>query len=79
MANKVVFVLDEKGVRELLKSSMAEEVVRKHAQDSLAGCPAGYAIGRRMTGERVAYSLYADTIEAVHDNLKNNTILRALK
>lgn len=79
MGNKVVFVLDERGVRELLKSADAEAVVRKHAQDSLASCPDGYAIGPRETDERVAYSLYTATPDAMRDNLKNNTILRALK
>lgn len=79
MANKVRFVLNEKGVRELLQSADAKAVVKKHAQDSLAGCPEGYAIGERSTGERVAYSLYTATPDAMRDNLKNNTILRALK
>lgn len=77
--SKVKIALNSAGVRELLKSPELEGVLQEHAQRIAASCGDGYASDSKQMPGRVIASVYTDTDAAIRDNLKNNTILRALK
>lgn len=77
--SKTRVVLNSKGIREMLLSDEIAAVLEEQAEAIEGRCGAGYAHDVYKTPGRVVASVYADTIEAVKDNLANNTILRALK
>ena len=78
--SKVKFILNRSGVRELLKSEGIKRVCQDHASRTLADCTApGYAMAERNYPERVGFAIYAEEYPAIADNLKNNTLLKALK
>lgn len=70
--------LDRKGVRELLKSQEMMNICTEFAYRAQSHLGEGYAV-TYMTGKnRVNASIFAETPEAQKENLKNNTILKAL-
>ena len=78
--SKVKFVLNRSGVRELLKGEGVKRVCADHASQTLAGCVVpGYTMAERNYPERVGFAIYAEEYPAIADNLKNNTLLKALK
>lgn len=79
--NKIRFVLNRSGVRELLKSDAMSRICEDHAARTLAGCSEipGYKMERRAYPERTGYVVFADEYPAIADNLSHNTLLKALK
>lgn len=76
--SKVRIELNGSGVRELLRSSEMKSVCESHANRALGGLGDGYVV-TSMTGKnRVNASVYAESYEAKKENLKSNTILKAL-
>lgn len=75
---KVRIVLNSEGVRELLKSAEIAEECRKHAQDIAGRAGTGYEVTTYTGKTRVNASVHAATEEAYRDNLKNNTLLKAV-
>jgi len=75
----VKIVLNRSGVRELLRSPEMLQICEEHAGDVLGRCGDGYKTDSRTGKNRVNAMVYADTCQARADNLKNNTILKALK
>ena len=71
--------LNSEGVRALLRSQEMRQICEEHAQETLSGCGDGYEADSYVGVNRVNAMVFASTQEAVKDNLKNNTILRALK
>ena len=76
--SKMKIVLNSQGVRELLKSSAIASACEEQAQAVASRAGEGYTIEQRNYAERTGYIVNADTNEAKKDNLKNNTLLKAL-
>ena len=76
---KTQIKLNRQGVRELLKSKEMGQICLEHAQQIAARAGEGYETDTRTGVNRVNASVYPATDKARHDNLKNNTILKAVK
>ena len=77
MAN-IRIELNSEGVRELLKSPEMAAICREQA-DRIAGrAGSGYEVTTYTGKNRVNASVHAATEEAWRDNLKNNTLLKAV-
>lgn len=76
--SKVRVKLNRAGVREMLKSGGAAAECMGYAQQIALACGDGYVAEGRSYPERTGAAVYADTPKAKRDNLKNNTLLRAL-
>lgn len=76
--SKFTVKLNSQGVRELLKSQAIADACREQA-DAVAGrAGEGYSVEQRGYPERTGFVVSAETDEARRDNLKNNTLLKAL-
>lgn len=73
------FVLDRKGVHALLNSPEIEEICVTTANKVAMSAGDGYAAAApHHTGQRVAVNVYAESREAIRDNLENNTLLKVI-
>lgn len=70
--------LNNKAVRELLRSQWAMDVCKELADGIAQQCGEGYGVSTHVGENRVNVSVYTETAEAMQDNLENNTILHAL-
>lgn len=70
--------LNSEGVRELLRSGVMMEICRSHARAIAGRTGSGYAVSTYIGPTRVNASAYAATAEAERDNMKNNTLLKAV-
>lgn len=71
------FVLDTKGVSELLKSAEMRQVIEEYGNEVLARAGDGYDARTTFT-DRVGVNVFPATEEAALDNLENNTLLKAV-
>ena len=71
--------LNSAGIRELLLSPEMQAVLKEHADEIAGRAGAGYSSDTHLTGGRAVASAFADSREAMRDNLENNTLLRCLK
>lgn len=79
MAKKIEIQLNEKNINaQLLRSPEIRAICEAHAREIQARCGAGYAVQTDIVKDRVSSLVYADTYEAKRDNLKNNTLLKAV-
>ncbi len=78
MANFRVELISE-GVRALLKSSEMAAICLEHANSIAARAGAGYEVSSYTGTTRVNASVRTATRAAQRDNLKNNTLLKAVK
>lgn len=76
--SKVKIVLNSAGIREMLRSEEMQAVLEEHAAQISGRCGSGYAHDVHLTGGRAVASAFAETPDAIQDNLDNNTLLRAL-
>lgn len=80
MAKLVELRLNSAGVRELLKSSEIAGCCKELAAEVLSRCnKPGYEMAERRYPERTGYAVYAKEYPAIGDNLKNNTLLKAVE
>lgn len=77
MAVKVV--LNGKGVRDLLKSGEMMSVCTEQASRIMNRCGDGYEMSTHVGKNRVNVSVSAGTYEAIRDNMRNNTLLKAVR
>ena len=77
--SKVRIELNQKGIRELLKSSELEAVLGEHARKIAGRCGDGYGYDTYQATTRVIASVFTEDPDAMRDNLKNNTILKAMQ
>lgn len=70
--------LNSAGIREMLLSAEMQQILGEKAAEIAGRCGDGYASDTYMTPGRAIASVYAESKEAVKDNLDNNTILRNL-
>ena len=67
------------GVRQMLRSEEMKALLREKADAAAARCGAGYEAGDYLMPTRAVARVSAVTVQSRQDNLKNNTILKALK
>lgn len=75
---KVKIVLNRSGVRALLRSDESEAFCQALAQKAADRLGEGYEVSSYKGKNRVNASVRAETYQAKSDNLKNNTILKAV-
>ena len=80
MTKKYKFVLNRSGVRKLLNSDEMRKILSKKADEVLHDInKEGYEKGEIYSGEnRPNIDIFCTTYEAKKDNLKNNTLEKAL-
>ena len=79
MAEKFRIELNSEGVRELLKSAEMEAICREQANAIAARAGDGYTVSTYSGRTRVNASVITATSKAARDNLKNNTLLKAVR
>lgn len=77
--SKLKFKLNRKGVAELMKSKEMQEVLREYATNIKNRCGEGYEQDMHIGKNRANAMVSAITYQAKSDNLKNNTILKAVR
>ena len=77
--SKIKFKLNRKGVAELLKSAAMQEVLNEYATGIRNRCGDGYTQDIYVGKNRANAMVSAETYQAKRDNLKNNTILKAVR
>ena len=75
--SKVNFKLDRAGVRNMLRSAEAMNLVSQAAGTIQRRCGEGYEVTTYVGKTRVNASVHAATVEARRDNYENNTLLKA--
>jgi hypothetical protein len=75
MSSKIKFELNRSGVAELLHSSEMSDVLMEYAQQVGSNAGEGY-IAKQMPTRVIVVEAYTD--EAKEDNLRNNTLLKAV-
>lgn len=75
---KFNFELNEAGVRELLRSAEMKTVCSEIASNIAGRAGSGYETDTYTGRNRVNASVYTSTKDAYKDNLKNNTLLKAV-
>ena len=73
-----IFKLDRAGVRQLMKSDEMQAVVKEYADDAAASLGSGYEVNTRRGKRRANAEIRAVSYKARRDNLKKNTILKAV-
>lgn len=76
---KVKIELNSEGVRELLKSSEMRSVCEGLANQIAKRAGDGYEVTTYTGKTRVNASVHIATEKAMRDNLKNNTLLKAVR
>ena len=79
MAKGFKFTLNKSGVNQLLKSDEMKGVIEGYADGIAHRAGNGYEVRMHETNERVIANVYADTDEAIQDNLENNTLLKSMR
>ena len=77
--SKMEFKLNRKGVSELMKSAEMQEVLKGYATGIRNRCGDGYEQDMHVGKNRANAMVSATTYQAKADNLRNNTILKAVK
>ena len=77
--SKTQFKLNRKGVADLMKSAEMQEVLKGYATGIRNRCGDGYEQDIYVGKNRANAMVWADTFEARRENLKNNTILKAVR
>ena len=76
--SKVKIILNREGVGQLLQSEEVKNYIGGIASEKAADLGEGYGSDTYMAGTRAVASIFTETQEAARDNLKNNTLLRAV-
>ena len=77
--SKMQFKLNRKGVSELMKSAEMQEVLKGYATGIRNRCGDGYEQDIHVGKNRANAMVSASTYQAKADNMRNNTILKAVK
>lgn len=71
--------LNRSGVRKLLRSAEALQMVNDIAYSAAAKLGDGYSVNYRVGRNRVIAEVTADSMEARQENLETNSILKAVQ
>ena len=77
--SKPKIILNPSGIQALLKSSEMQSVCGNYANEMAAKLGSGYETDIYVGRTRCNASVVAKSKEAVEENLKSNTILKAMK
>lgn len=77
--SKFKFVLNRAGVRTLMQSEEMQSILKDKADNALNSLAEGYKSDVHVGKNRANAMVYADTYQAKRDNLKNNSILKAVR
>mgnify|MGYP001248587262 CR=1 FL=1 len=77
--SKFKFVLNRAGVRALMQSEEMQSVLKDKANNALNSLGEGYKSDTYIGKNRANAMVYADTYQAKKDNLRNNSILKAVR
>jgi hypothetical protein len=77
--SKFKFVLNRAGVRQLMQSEEMQAILNEKAMKALNRLGGGYKSDIYVGKNRANAMVYADTYQAKRDNLKNNSILKAVR
>ena len=77
--SKTKIVLNDAGVRELLRSGQMKAICEDHASAIRSRCGFGYESDSYSGKNRVNAMVWAATRQSQEDNIKNNTLLKALR
>lgn len=77
--SKFKFELNRSGVRALMQSEEMQSILKDKANNALNSLGEGYKSDIHVGKNRANVMVYADTYKAKKDNLKNNSILKAVR
>lgn len=77
--DKLKVILNEEGVRQMLKSGEMALLLKERAQDAISRIGGGYNITTHTGVNRVNVSISPASYKAHKEDLKNNTIIKALR
>lgn len=75
----IKIVLNDAGIQDLLKSPGIISSCEAVASGMLNRAGTGYAMERKTYPERGGYIVYPDNADAFYDNLRGNTLLKAVR
>lgn len=76
--SKVEVELNLRGINELMKSREVEDELERLGNQVAARAGEGYAVRVHQANWIAIANVYAETDEAKRDNMKNNTLLKAV-
>lgn len=79
MNNKLKFQLNRAGVRELMRSEEMQKILEGYASDIRGRCGEDFEQDLRVGKNRANAMVYTNTIRGKRRNLRDNTLLKALK
>ena len=74
----IKFELNSEGIKKLLKSSEMQAGLKEYVSKVQNSAGEGYTVSSYVGKSRANVSVHAKTKKAKKDNLKNNTLLKAL-
>lgn len=77
--SKIKFEIISKGIVSLLQSNEMGDALMIHADKIKGNLGTGYSAQKVMSSDRVKVFVKANSKKAQKDNLKNNSLLKALK
>ena len=78
MAKDFKFVLNRSGVRDLLRSQEMMDVCKSYADKAQQSLGDGYEVTTHVGSNRVNAMVSAESYAAKRENLKENTIIKAV-
>lgn len=79
MGSNVEVKLNSAGVRQLLRSEEMKDICAEHASNILGRVGDGYEMDTYIGQNRVNAMVKAVTPHAMRDNMKHNTLLKAVR
>lgn len=79
MGSNVEIKLNSAGIRQLLRSDEMKKICEEHASNILNRAGDGYELDTYTGQNRVNAMVKAATPRAMRENMKNNTLLKAVK
>ena len=77
--SKLKFELSKAGVRALMQSEEMQAILNDKASEAVNRLGAGYEKDSYVGKNRANAMVYAETYQAKKDNLRNNSILKAVR
>ena len=71
--------LNLSGVREMLRSQEAKAICEKYANEAAGRLGEGHEVTTYTGQNRANASVFAKSLKAKQENIKNNTLLKALR
>ena len=78
MAKEVILEMNDAGMQELLKSEAMQSILQEKASAIAKAAGPEYKTDIKTMGTRVIASVYTEDEKAIRDNLKHNTLLKAV-